>query len=229
MHCPECGTRIESDEISYCTRCGQMLDRVRVAMSEDAIVARGREVSRSGLNLGVVLMYAGLWPALLAVILSPSALPIAFLMLTAVLIAIVFGSGPLIRTFQPDELHPEVERARRKEIAFGSTLMYLGAIIATLCVAVGVPDSWVRVMLAVSVTFVFGFLLGTSRSLYIAYCSLASDEPLMLRPSPADRELATSALDPASVDVQMPRRGVETDELLPHSVTEGTTRLLDNK
>jgi hypothetical protein len=208
-----------------------MLDRVRVAMSEELTVARGTEVSRSGLNLGIGLMYVGLWPSLLAVIASPSGIPLAFLMLTVVLVAIIFGSGPILRSFQTDEIHPEVERARRKEIAFGSTLMYLASIIATLFVAVGVPDSWVRIMLVAAISAVFGILLAASKVLYSAYRDLASNEPVMLKQQSATRELATSTLDPIAADLKMPSRdsSLRTGELTPASVTEGTTRLLDEK
>ncbi|HEX6126559.1 MAG TPA: hypothetical protein VFZ23_14390 [Pyrinomonadaceae bacterium] len=232
MHCPRCGARIEADEISYCTRCGQMLDRIRVAMSDEAYVERGREISRAGLNLGVVLMYAGLWPALLAVILSPSALPLAFLLLSVALLAIIFGSGPLIRLFQTDQIPPEVERARRKEIAFSSTLMYLAAIIATVFVAVAIPDSWARLMIIGLVTGLFGLLLAASKPLYSAYRELASDKPsAILGPGPSPRELTTSTLKPVAVDLEMPKHDarVQAEAHLPHSVTEHTTRSLEER
>lgn len=225
MHCPQCGARIESDALSYCPRCGQMLDRVRVAMSEELTVQRGTVVSRSGVNLGVVLMYAGLWPALLTVILSPSAIPLAFLMLSIALLGIIFGSGHLLHLFQTEELHPEVVRARRKEIAFGATLMFLTTVIATLIVAAGIPDRWVKVMLIGKITAAFIALLLGSKWLYSAYRDLTSNDPLMLKPETSARELATSTLDPAVVDLEMPAR--ETGELVPQSVTEHTTRSLD--
>ncbi len=231
MHCPQCGTRIESEEISYCTRCGQMLERIRVAMSDEAVIARGTKVSRSGLNVGVVLMYAGLWPALLALILSPSALPVALVLLNVALAAILLGSGPLVRLFQTDEIHPEVERARRKEIAFGSILMYIGTIMATLFVITGVPDAWAKVMLIGSITAVFGGLLAASKPLYGAYRSLASNDPIMLRRLEVNRELTTASLDTDALELQMPPTDGRTkdDNRLPPSVTDETTRLLDER
>lgn len=222
MHCPQCGVRIESDEISYCTRCGQTLERIRLAMSDERLVARETQISRAGLNLGVGLMYAGLWPALLAVILSPTALPVAFLMLTAALLAVIFGSGTLLRLFQTEELHPEILRSRRKEIAFGATLMYLGAIMVTLIVAVGVPDSWVKVLLIGKITAAFGALLIFSKPLYSAYRSLASNDPMMLKPASGGREVTTAPLDDAPL-LQMPKR----EQDMPWSVSDETTRSLD--
>ena len=224
MHCPQCGVSIESGETSYCTRCGQMLERVRLAMSDERMVTRGKEISRAGLNLGVGLMYAGLWPALLTVLTSASAIPLGFLMLTAALFAIIFGSGQLLHLFQTEELHPEVLRARRKEIAFGATLMYLASILATLIVAAAVPDSWVTVMLIGKITAAFLALLVVSKPLYYAYRSLASNDPMMLKPAEDKRELTTAQLDEVP-DLQMPPR--QLDVPTHSSVTEGTTRSLE--
>jgi hypothetical protein len=204
-----------------------MLDRVRVAMSEELTVLRGTVVSRSGVNIGVGLMYVGLWPALVALLLTSSALPLSFLMLSVVLVAIIFGSGYLLRLFQTDEMHPEVERARRKEIAFGSTLMYLGAILATLVVAVSrFPDWTVRWMLIGSISAVFGILLAASKPLYLAYRDLTSSDPLLLKAKASDRELETSTLESSASELVMPVR--DTGELVPRSVTEHTTRSLDS-
>ena len=240
MHCPGCGARIESDEISYCTRCGQTLGRVRLALSDETAIARGKEISRPGLNLGVVLMYAGLWPALLLMIASPTAIPIAYLMLTAVLVAIIFGSGTLLRLFQIEELHPEIVSARRKEISFGSTLMYLAAIMATLVVATGVPDSWVKVLLIGKITAAFLALLMFSKPLYSAYGALTTNDsttsglsgahvgPAPLESAPGTRELVTGSFDAeAVVELKLPEKSLVTSE--PGTVTESTTRSLDRK
>jgi hypothetical protein len=204
-----------------------MLERVRVAMSEELTVQRGTVVSRSGLNLGVGLMYVGLWPGLVALLATSSALPLSFLMLSVALVAIIFGSGHLLRLFQTDKMHPEVERARRKEIAFGSTLMYLGAILATLIVAVsGIPDWWVRWMLIGSVSAAFGILLAASKGLYSAYRDLTSSDQLLLKGMANDRELSTSTLESSASELVMPVR--DTGDLVPRSVTEHTTRSLDS-
>lgn len=227
MHCPQCGVRIESEDISYCTRCGQMLERIRLALADETAIARGKSISRSGLNLGVVLMYAGLWPALLAVILSPGALPVAFLMLTAALVAIIFGAGALLRLFQIEELHPEIVRARRKEMAFGSTLMYLAAIMATVIVASGIPDSWVRIMLIGKITAAFLALLFVSKPLYSAYRELASNESAALGAPPSVNALDTASLDTDPLELQLPPAS-PADAIGPHSVTEGTTRTLES-
>ena len=231
MHCPNCGSLIESEEIRFCQRCGQTLTRVRAAMSDEAMIVRGKEVSRAGLNLGVALMYAGMWPALLAVIASSSAIPIAFLMLSAALAAVILGSGPLLRIFQTEEVHQEVQRARRKEIAFGATLMYLGTIVATLVVAVAVPDWWIRIALIGAITAAFGGLMVGSKTLYQAYRDLASNEPLQLDAERTTRELETVPLDEKVIELRLEQGDEDSyvSSLTPQSVTEGTTRSLKNR
>ena len=225
MHCPGCGVRIESDEISYCTRCGQMLERVRAAMSDEVMIARGTKVSRGSLNLGVGLMYIGMWPALLAVIGSPSALPIAFLMLTAVLVGVIFGSGTVLRSFQTEDLHPDIERARRKEVAFGATLMYLGTLLSALVVALAVPDWWIRIGLVAAITTTFAALLASSKTLYNAYRELGTSDHVALPPSTQNRGLITADLEQPAARLQFEDRP-DMKTIEPGSVTEGTTRLL---
>ena len=227
MHCPNCGIRIESEEVSYCTRCGQELERIRMAMSDEVMIARGKQISRSGVNLGVGLMYVGLCPALAAVLLSPAALPLGFVLISLALIAIVFGSGPLLRAFQVEEIHPEVERARRREMAFGAATMYVGAIIATLIVAVVTPDWWVRIALVGGITAVFGGLLTSSKSLFKAYRDLTSNETIVFESPEARGELTPASLDTDAVELRLSNHSkIHADAFEPRSVTEGTTRSL---
>ena len=225
MFCPQCGVEIESGEISFCTRCGQKLDRIRTAMSDELAIAKGKQISRSGLNIGVSLMYIGLWPALVLVLLSPSTMPIAFLMLSVALLSIVFGSGALLRAFQIDEVPPEIERPRRKEIAFGSTLMFLGAILSTVIVALAAPDWWARIFLVALITAVFGGLLFSSRELFALYKNLISDKlRLGLGPTKND-QLTTGSLTQDAADLRLAAK----DNFHHGSVTEATTRLLETK
>lgn len=229
MFCPQCGMEIESGEISFCTRCGQKLDRIRTAMSDELAIAKGKQISRSGLNIGLGLMYIGLWPALALVLASPSAIPIAFLMLSVALLAIVFGSGALLRAFQIDEVPAAIERARRREIAFGSSLMFIGTILATLLVAAAsmqfVPDAWIRIALIVSITAVFGGLLFGSRNLFAIYQNLVADDRSLELNAVKTGHLTTSSLKQDVAELQL-----ASNDIFQHrSVTEGTTRSLESK
>jgi hypothetical protein len=222
MHCPNCGLAVETESTSFCTRCGQQLDRIRTAMSDNVIEIRNIEISHASLNLGVGLMFVGVWPALLAVISSPIAIPAALLMLIAVWFVILLGSGPLLRLFQHSDMPKEIERARRREIAFGSTLMFFGTMIATMLVAVTTPDRWVPMGLVTAITGVFVLLLASSKILFQGYRNLATNEPPELV-SAETQALATGSLDDALV--QLPPADAR-EFTNPPSISDNTTRHL---
>ena len=174
MHCPKCGMLVESADVSFCTRCGFTLAEVRSLMAQGPRHAAEIDVSVGGVNMGIVLMFIGLLPALLAVLTSPIALPAAFLFLALAFGIIQLGSGQILRFFQtgsgPDQ--DETIRLRRKEIAFGSTLMFLGTILATLVVA-GAPDQWAKTALMTLIPATFIGLLVGSGPIYRAYRNIA--------------------------------------------------------
>ena len=225
MHCPNCGVAVETEATSFCTRCGQQLDRIRAAMSDTAIEVRNIETSHASLNLGVGLMYVGVWPALLAVISSPVAIPAALLMLISVWFVILLGSGPLLRLFQHSDMPKEVERARRREIAFGSTLMFFGTIIATMLVAVLVPDKFVPMALIIDITAAFVLLLGLSKVLFQGYRNLANSGPQQLNGA-TTQALTTGSLDKAELELPSATTRSLAETAHPPSVTENTTRHL---
>ena len=224
MHCPNCGTAVETETTCFCTRCGQQLECVRAAMSDKAIEIRHTETSHASLNLGVGLMYVGVWPALLAVIYSPIAVPAALLMLMSIWFVILLGSGPLLRLFQHYDMPKEIERARRREIAFGSTLMFVATIIASIIVAVTTGRSLgADGTLIIAITGALVLLLASSKLLFQSYRNLMTTEPRQL--DSADRQaLATGDLDAA--DITLPTRQLEYNDK-PASITEGTTRHLE--
>src|SRR4029078_6587539 len=84
MHCPKCGFASESDEVSFCSRCGQELGAVRFAFkgSED----EGEiGVRQSGVTFGVVMM--ALLVAVSAVVLVADQIrnPLAFALVIAMM------------------------------------------------------------------------------------------------------------------------------------------------
>src|SRR5215204_77211 len=103
MHCPKCGLQIESDEVSFCSRCGQTLDLVRAALGMDVPRETSIASRRSGVNLGVVLMFLGSLPAALGLLTDSIKLPGGFLALVVGYLAIVLGLGPIIKALRTDE------------------------------------------------------------------------------------------------------------------------------
>ena len=224
MHCPNCGAAVENEKTSFCRDCGQQLDRIRAAMQDEAIDRRYVETSRAGLNLGVGLMYAGMWPALLAVITSPIAIPAALLMLLAAYALILFGSGPLLRQFQSAPAPKDVDQARRREIAFVSSLMLVGTMLATTLVAVAAPDRWVPAALIAAISALFLLLLATSKPLFDGYRGLVSDTAP--RPGSAGTDSLPTARLYAAGELTAADPASFADQLPPPSVTDNTTRQL---
>ena len=235
MHCPECGMLAESAAISYCTRCGFTLAGVRTLMSGEAI-SKEVKVPVGGVNMGVVLMFLGVLPALAAVFTSPIALPAAFLFVAVVWTLIQLGSGQLLGFFQPNA-GPEQEgivRIGRKEIAFGSTLMFIGTILSTLIV-LGVPDSWARSALLTLIPSTFIALLLGSGRFYRVYREIASAPPGEIAAVDDEAAKLTSGLVTNELDGKtcVPAIGAFNNDpeyaQRPHSIVDETTRQLDRK
>ena len=231
MHCPKCGTQIESDDVRFCSRCGFTLAPVRAVMATEEGGNTEFEVPAGGVNIGIVLMLIGLIPAILGVLSSPRVIPGAFLYLCVVYIAILLGSGKLLRFFRPggSPASDDMIRAKRKEIAFGSTLMFIGSLLATVTVAALVPDTPPLIPMAlVSLIFItFGALLLSSGWLYASFRELTSSGDSL----PAARsagELTTGGLatgDLGADEIAFPTRQLEFADK-PPSLTEHTTRHL---
>ena len=225
MHCPNCGVAVETEATTFCTRCGQQLDRVRAAMNDKAIEVRQIETSHASLNLGVGLMYVGVWPALLSIIYSPIVIPAALLMLFAIWFVILLGSGPLIKSFQHSDMPKEIERARRREIAFGSTLMFIATIIASVIVALTTGRSLdADGTIIIVITCVFVLLLASSKILFQGYRNLMGIESHQQSETIEQHSLTTGSLDNSTLKLPSADARVFTT---PHSVTDSTTRHLD--
>lgn len=236
MHCPKCGAAIESEEVRFCSRCGFTLGAVRAAMAAGEGTSSQIDVSFSGVNMGVVLMFAAVLPALLAVATEPNILPAAFIFLAAAYIAILLGSGQILKFFQTGDVPAPEEtiRTRRKEIAFGSTMMFGGTLLATLLVFL-VPDSWARLALLTLVPAAFLTLLLSSRKIFGYFKEpVSTGTPPEFAPSQTTIPSATpvATLKTANLDNAIPplfepanKRPVQFAET--PSVTEDTTRELE--
>lgn len=233
MHCPKCGTMIESDEVGFCSRCGFTLGGVRAAIAAEAGGESGIEVSVGGVNMGVVMMFIALFPALLAVVTSPIALPAAFLFLAIAYVAIVLGSGQLLKFFHTSDTPAREEsiHVRRKEIAFGSTMMFVGTILATFLITAFFPDPWARTGLVTLIAGTFAALLMSSGWLFRSFREMTSGAsphklPGRTRTPKLAAGVVTGDLDNDAAAFAAPTRQFEYADK-PPSVTEGTTRLLE--
>ena len=144
------------------------------------------------------------------------------------LAAIIFGSGPLMRLFQQGDLPKEIERARHREVVFGSTLMFFATIIVTVIVAAIAPDSVAPIFLVAAISCVFLFLLAWSKAFYVAFRNFASEpsveSEMSVEHAPTTRELETVILELPPTDAK-----TYADVFTPASVTEVTTRQLEHE
>jgi hypothetical protein len=230
MHCPKCGYAIESDEVGFCSRCGQELSAVRYAFKgseeENEI-----EVRHSGINFGVVLM--ALVVAIAATVLVADQIrnPLAFSLVIAMMgyLGILLASGPLVRAFG-DAGSPARERARRREMAFGATAMFVGSALVT-AFAASLPARFGEFSLLPMLFIQCMVLMFSSRFLYDSFRGLTG--PSRAKQIKSGRyhveALPQAAPETALLELAMAagfRRN--TADLEPRSVTENTTRHLDS-
>lgn len=227
MHCPKCGFQIDSDDVSFCSRCGQTLELVRAALMTGSSEPTAFIPKRRGINLGVTLMFFAGIPAMAAILSTNVTLPVAFLLLVIGYIAILLGSGPLMKAFRTDVtgVIDAARRELRRDIAFGSTLMFLGIILAT-CLVAAVPGRLERIAFISFWSAMFIALLSSSKWIESSLREIVGGDQRKLPAASFSDEIdRLDATSPA--ELLMPAR-VDTSDLHPPSVTEATTNLLRN-
>jgi hypothetical protein len=140
---------------------------------------------------------------------------------------VLFGSGPLLRAFRTDEalITESATRAFRKELSFGSTLMFFGVLVASFFIAV-VPDWYAKPAIIGFPILMLAFLLLSSRRIFdsmreIAGGPLLPDKVRVRSGDPATPDILTEATNLLTVPAAF-----DTADLTPPSVTEPTTRHL---
>jgi hypothetical protein len=124
---------------------------------------------------------------------------------------------------------PAALSPRRKGMRRGAKVMFLSGVLLPFLVAMSAAVEHPLPFLFVLVIFFIGF----SMTLYARI--FGEDAPPAAKPAPAQQQLpgATAAALPPAADTRLNnfgRRGVRTAELSPPpSVTENTTRLLDDE
>jgi len=173
-------------------------------------------------------MFLGSLPAALGLLTDSIKLPGGFLALVVGYLAIVLGLGPIIKALRTDEnsLSGIIDRALRKEIAFGSTLMFFGILFAT-CLISFVPGPWERVALITFLPATLGILLLSSGSIRKSVNGILGNEspkPISSISTSSTETLGPAeTLEPLSLSMGT---GAATADLEPPSVTENTTQLL---
>jgi predicted nucleic acid-binding Zn ribbon protein len=235
MHCPKCGLQIESEELSFCSRCGQTLGLIRAALTaEQGRTAPSLPPRSSKVNLGVTFMFLGSIPAIATILTMPWAAPIAIALLIGAYFTVLLGSGPLLRSLSTNEssLSDLLQKEIRKEMAFGATLM-LVALFLSVCMVALVPGQWEKVFFLVFPFIAFLIALLTSGWIKNSIWGMLGVESgrsvsgvLTAKPT-AVESLETGDLEP--MQIASGSDFSPTSDSHPPSVTEGTTRLLKDE
>jgi predicted nucleic acid-binding Zn ribbon protein len=232
MHCPKCGFEIESDEVSFCSRCGLTLTNVRAAMAADT-AAMPTQRRGGAINVGVVLMFLATLPTMAAVLTSPIAIPAALLMLLLGYAIVLFGSGPLLRAFKPaDEALASEPAARefRRELAFGATLMFFGVLVASFFIPL-MPRQLENLGIIGFPILMFAFLLLSSGWIFDSIQDLTGAERLPgTGAAGIKRDTTEASRRHKSPDLlNVPASASTADLEPPPSVVENTTRHLSKR
>jgi hypothetical protein len=206
-----------------------MLDGVRAALAACAD-STSKETRSLGLNLGIISMFLGTLPPLAAVLMWSIGPAAAFAMLLTSFATVLFGSGTLLNMFCSDKLSAsrEFDRVTRKEFAFGSTLMFLGTILAT-CLVATLPGRYEAIGFLTFIPAMFLLLLFSSRWLFDSYIEMGvgTDSSKSISDRRARFEQTTGSLVSDGAQLNASTIADITIDVWPPSVTEGTTRHLD--
>ena len=251
MYCPRCGRQPIADELRFCSYCGFKLGVVKASLAdseESAPVAltdartvlcqpRTRDIS-----IGVILMFAGaLLAALIARMDGRDGREAGAIALTIFYSLTVLFSGPItkgiFKLFSWDEERGNLSAAK-KEMCFGSTLMFL----STLILAISSLLLYGRMRTEeffIGLTLAFAFLLVLSRFLMkgLQYFVTVESTVSSAQPARGPDQIAEPSLGglllQVGQDEPIPAFGaqrVQTAEIVsPGSITEHTTNLLDKK
>jgi hypothetical protein len=246
MYCPKCSQQQVDDNVRYCSRCGFELSVVRACLA-GAAPASGPEAlpvsapRRRNINLGVASMLSGAlftaWCAAFGHV-HPE---VAFIILTLCFFAVRLLARPLTHAFDrltgADESQPGNGAARRQEMNAGTTYMFVGTLLATLCAFI-VPDSAATVAFFTVLLSIFTLLMLFSHRLLRATQMLLTDDKEQHAPSIAwpraglDASASDRALPPAQgvpVSIFGAQRVTTAEMAAPPSVTERTTSLLQDE
>ena len=247
MFCPRCGRQPIADELRFCSYCGFKLGVVKAALADneeaappvltDARTALHQPRNRD-ISIGVILMFAGaLFAAVIARMDGRDGREAGAIALTIFYSLTILFSGPItkgiFKLFSWDEERGNLSAAK-KEMCFGSTLMFL----STLILAVGSLVMYGRMRTEeffVGLTLAFAALLILSRFLMRGLQYLVTEESPVSVSQPAripEPGLGNLLLQ-VGQDEPIPAFGaqrVQTAEIVsPVSITEHTTNLLDKK
>lgn len=249
MYCPRCGRQPIAEELRFCSYCGFKLGVVKAALADNeevAAVSDARNVLRPPRNrdisIGVILMFAGaLLAALIARMDGRDGREAGAIALTIFYSLTILFSGPItkgiFKLFSWDEERGNLSAAK-KEMCFGSTLMFLSTLVSAI-ISLVIYGRMRTEPFFMGLTLAFAFLLVISRFLMKGLQSFVTVESTgsVSQPARGADQIAEPSLSSLLLQVghdePIPAFGaqrVQTAEIVsPVSITEHTTNLLDKK
>jgi len=247
MYCPRCGRQPITNELRFCSYCGFKLGVVKAALTDTdeaapAVSTDARTVllepRARDINVGVILMFAGtLFSIALGRMEGREAAALALAIFYS--LTLVFSSPitkAIFKLFSWDEQRSDLS-AGRKEMCFGSTLMFIST--AVLTVASQLIYGRMRTEeFFVGLSLTFALLVVSSRFFMKGLQSLVTEENVSISHSHGSSD---QIADPGFNNLLLPvgqdepvsafaAQRVQTAEIVqPISITEHTTNLLDKK
>ena len=247
MYCPRCGHQPTANELRFCSYCGFKLGVVKASLADDessvtdsfTIQVIPKELRQRDINIGLILMFAGV---MLAALLAERDFGRegGAIILFAVFSGLVLLSRPIIKLIYKLlswEMPDDSVSFHQRGMAFGSILMFASTIILAVSSLLmlgrmSTPEFFVGLLVSFALLlFVSKYLMRAVRYLVAGDISMSGKD---LTPHPDS--LVAAASNPAltagqNIPVSLfTSQRVNTAEIVtPPSITENTTSLLENK
>ena len=230
MFCPQCGAKIASDRVRFCTHCrfpvGAMKEFIVTETAKDDAEEEKKFylLRQWDINLGAGLMLIGALKAILASMAFPGSRYSEISGFLFVL-GLLFSAVILFSQLSP----------RQRGLTLGATIVFLGSLVGLVAgMAIGATPGMLFTLSISLVVSLFWTRLAQMFMRIFFDKEVVPEKKVSSLPQPALNLAATSAsaLQPAqnASDVEpTTNRMKEAEMAMPFSVTENTTETLKNK
>lgn len=230
MFCPQCSAEIASDRVRFCTHCrfpvGAMKEFIATETSKDD-AEEGKKfypLRQQDINLGAGLMLLGVLKAILAAMASPGSRDHEIAVLLFVL-GLVFGAAIMFSQLSP----------RQRGLTVGATIVFVGSLLGLIAGLAGgaAPGMFFGLSISLAISLFWTKLARVFMRIFFDK-DVAPEKKLSSTSHPGLNPAAASApaLPPVqdTLDVEPTTNRMKEPEIaMPVSVTENTTRTLNNK